>query len=274
MRAEVRQKAIIECFEQHEVMSYRELAEMFQASSMTIRRDVDELCRQGLVAKTIGGVRQLDRSSILSESPLASRLAKQRSEKRAIARSCIELIKPGQTIYLDGGTSSVELARKVSTLCNNITIVTNSALVCMELGRSRQNTIIGMGGQYEPSNLCFVGPTTEDFARRFYVDIAFFSTKGILPDEGMFESFEPTYRIKQIIAQQCNQVVVMADHTKFGERALCKVLDISQINIIVTDEKTPLEQQLALQKDGRQVLVASWTGSEKKLVAEGIDNAS
>jgi DeoR/GlpR family transcriptional regulator of sugar metabolism len=274
MRAEVRQKAIIECFEQHEVMSYHELAEMFQTSSMTIRRDVEELCRRGLAAKTIGGVRQIDRSSILSESPLASRLAKQRAEKRAIARHCIDLIEPGQTIYLDGGTSSVELARRVSSQCKNITIVSNSALVCMELGRSRQNTIIGIGGQFEPSNLCFVGPTTEDFARRFFVDIAFFSTKGILPEEGIFESFEPTYRIKQIISQQCQQVVVLADHTKFGERALCKVLDISRINTVVTDEKTPLEHRLALQKDGRQVLVASLSGSESKLVAEGVDNAS
>jgi len=148
-------------------------------------------------------------------------LAKQRAEKRAIARQCIDLIEPGQTIYLDGGTSSVELARRVSSQSKNITIVSNSALVCMELGRSRQNTIIGIGGQFEPSNLCFVGPTTEDFARRFFVDIAFFSTKGILPEEGIFESFEPTYRIKQIISQQCQQVVVMADHIwgMFNKRA-------------------------------------------------------
>jgi DeoR/GlpR family transcriptional regulator of sugar metabolism len=274
MRAEVRQKAIIDCFEQREVMSYHELAEMFQTSSMTIRRDVEELCRRGLAAKTIGGVRQIDRSSILSESPLASRLAKQKAEKRAIARLCIDLIEPGQTIYLDGGTSSVELARRVSSQCKNITIVSNSALICMELGRSRQNTIIGIGGQFEPSNLCFVGPTCEDFARRFFVDVAFFSTKGIMPEEGIFESFEPTYRIKQIISQQCQQVVVLADHTKFGERALCKVLDISRIQTVVTDEKTPLEQRLALQKDGRRVLVASLSGTENKLVAEGVDNAS
>jgi DeoR/GlpR family transcriptional regulator of sugar metabolism len=255
-------------------MSYHELAKMFQTSSMTIRRDVEELCRQGLAAKTIGGVRQLDRSSILSESPLASRLATQKTEKRAIARRCIELIEPGQTIYLDGGTSSIELARQVAAQCKNITIVTNSALICMELGRSRQNTIIGMGGQFEPSNLCFVGPTTEDFARRYFVDAAFFSTKGILPEEGIFESFEPTYRIKQIVSQQCHRVVVMADHTKFGERALCKVLDISRINTVVTDEKTPLDQRDALQQSGRQVLVAPLAVSEHQLITEGGNNAS
>jgi DeoR/GlpR family transcriptional regulator of sugar metabolism len=274
MRAEIRQKAIIDCFEQREVMTYQELAEMFQTSSMTIRRDVDELCRRGVAAKTIGGVRQIDRSSILSESPLASRLAKQKAEKRAIARSCVELIAAGQTIYLDGGTSSIELARKIATQCKNVTIVSNSAIVCMELGRSRQNTIIGIGGQFEPSNLCFVGPTTEDFARRYFVDAAFFSTKGIMPDEGIFESFEPTYRIKQIVSQQCSRVVVMADHTKFGERALCKVLDISRINTVVTDEKTPPEQRSALQKDGRQVIVASLSNSERQLTAEGVKDAS
>jgi DeoR/GlpR family transcriptional regulator of sugar metabolism len=274
MRAEARQKAILDCFEQREVMSYRELAELFKTSSMTIRRDVEELCRRGMAAKTIGGVRQIDRSSILSESPLASRLAKQKAEKRAIARLAVSLIEPGQTIYLDGGTSSVELARRISSHCKNITIVSNSTLVCMELGRSRQNTIIGIGGQYEPSNLCFIGPTTEDFARRYFVDIAFFSTKGLLPEEGMFESFEPTYRVKQILAEQCRKVAVLADHTKFGQRALCKVLDISRINTVITDEKAPMESQIALQKDGRQLLVASLSAPEWELAAEGVDNAS
>jgi DeoR/GlpR family transcriptional regulator of sugar metabolism len=274
MRAELRQKAIIDCFEQREEISYRELAEMFKTSSMTIRRDVEELCRRGLAAKTIGGVRQIDRSSILSETPLASRLVKQKAEKRAIARCGLSLIAPGQTIYLDGGTSSVELARRVAAHCKNITIVTNSALVCMELGRRRQNTIIGIGGQYEPSNLCFVGPSAEDSVRQFFVDLAFFSTKGILPAEGTFESFEPTYRIKQIIARQCRQVVVLADHTKFGERALCKVLDISQIHTVITDEQTPLDQRTALQQGGRRVLVATSSASERDLVNEGDDNVS
>jgi DeoR family transcriptional regulator, fructose operon transcriptional repressor len=274
VRAEIRQKAIVDCFEQREELSYRELAEMFNTSSMTIRRDVEELCRRGVAAKTIGGVRQVDRSSFLSESPLASRLAKQKAEKRAIARCAVGLIEPGQTIYLDGGTSSVELARRVASHCKNVTIVTNSALICMELGRSRQNSIIGIGGQYEPSNLCFVGPSTEDSARQYFVDLAFFSTKGLLAEEGTFESFEPTYRVKQIIARQCREVAVLADHTKFGERALCKVLDISQINTVVTDDRTPIEQRTALELGGRRVLVASLPGLESAFAAEGVDNAS
>jgi DeoR/GlpR family transcriptional regulator of sugar metabolism len=257
VRSEVRREAILEHLEQHDLLSYRELADRFQTSSMTIRRDVEELCRRGLAVKATGGVRRIDRSSPLYETPFASRLMIQRTEKRAIARCAANLVAPGQTLYLDAGTSCAELARYLAAHSTNLTLVSNSALICMELGRNRKNRIVGIGGQYTQDNLCFVGPTTEDSARRFFVDIAFFSAKGFLPEEGTFESFEPMFLIKKIFAGQCRQVVLLVDHTKFGRRSLCKVLDVSQIHTIVTDELTPIADRELLQQGGRQVLVAS-----------------
>jgi DeoR/GlpR family transcriptional regulator of sugar metabolism len=257
MDSEARRRAIVDHLAHGEIVSYQDLAGLFQKSSMTIRRDVEELCRSGLAIKTVGGVRGADRSISLYETPLASRLTSQRAEKRAIARCAAGLLLPGQTIFLDGGTTCIELAKYLAVYSVDMTILSNSALVCMELGRSRHNKIIGIGGQYEPTNLCFVGPTAEDFARRFFVDVAFFSTKGFLPEEGTFESFEPTFRIKQILVDQCSQAILLADHTKFGERSLCKVLDIDQIHTVVTDESTPAEQCAELERRQRRVLVVT-----------------
>jgi DeoR/GlpR family transcriptional regulator of sugar metabolism len=257
MDSESRREAIVDQLAHGGILSYQELAGIFQKSSMTIRRDVEELCRRGVAIKTLGGVRGADRSVSLYETPLASRLASQRAEKRAIARCAAGLLVPGQTIFLDGGTTCIELAKYLAIHGVDMTILSNSALVCMELGRSRQNKIVGIGGQYEPTNLCFVGPTAEDFAHRFFVDVAFFSTKGFLPEEGTFESFEPTFRIKQIVVGQCSQAVLLADHTKFGERSLCKVLDIGQIHTVVTDELTPAGQRAELERRQRRVLVVT-----------------
>jgi DeoR/GlpR family transcriptional regulator of sugar metabolism len=274
MRTQVRREAILECLEQRITLSYRELADRFQTSSMTVRRDVDELYRRGLVLKASGGVRRVERLPPLFETPLASRFSVQRAEKRSIARVAARLVAPGQTIYVDGGTSSVELARWIADCCVNITVLSNSALICMELGRSPKNTIIGIGGHYVPDNLCFVGPTAEDFARRYFVDIAFFSTKGLLPHEGTYESFEPTFRIKQILAGQCHRVVVLADHTKFGQRSLCKVLDVSQIHTVVTDELTQAADITALRQSGREVLAAPLDVAGETLKRENADHAA
>ncbi|MBN2578832.1 MAG: DeoR/GlpR transcriptional regulator [Pirellulales bacterium] len=262
MKSKDRRDAILECLEHQESFSYHELAEKFQTSSMTIRRDVENLCNRGLAVKTTGGVRRGDQSSLLYEPPFASRLMNQRAEKRSIAQCALSLILPGQTIYLDAGTSCLEFARCLEKNSSNITVVSNSVLVCMELGRNRTHRVIGIGGQYTPDNLCFVGPTTEESARRFFVDIAFLSTKGILVHEGTFEPYEPMFLIKKIFAGQCRQVVVLADHTKFGQRSLCKVLDISEIHTVITDELTPVAERNLLEKHGRKVLVAPIIASE------------
>jgi DeoR family fructose operon transcriptional repressor len=251
-----RREAILECLERQDSLSYREIAERFHTSSKTARRDVEELCRRGSVIKINGGVRRAERSSTLFETPLASRLMIQRAEKRALAECALRLIAPGQTVYLDGGTSCVELARCLADRAAHVTFISNSALICLELGRSSQNTIISIGGQYCADNFCFIGPIAEDIAHRFYVDIAIFSTKGFIPREGTYESFEPMFRIKQIFAGQCRQAVVLADHTKFGQRALCKVLGISQIHTVITDALTPIEHRDALLQAGRQVFTA------------------
>jgi DeoR family fructose operon transcriptional repressor len=137
-----------------------------------------------------------------------------------------------------------------------LTIITNSAFACMELGKSGDNTIVGIGGQYDPNSLCFVGPQAEDVVRNLFVDIAFMGTKAFLPKEGTFESSIPTFRIKQIIAEQCARLVLLADHSKIGQRALSKVLDISQIHTVVTDDLARPEDLATVRESGPEVIVA------------------
>jgi DeoR/GlpR family transcriptional regulator of sugar metabolism len=118
-----------------------------------------------------------------------------------------------------------------------------------------ENTVFSLGGQFDPASLCFVGPTTEEAARRFFVDIAFLSTKAFLPEEGTFESAIATIRIKQIIAEQAARVVLLVDHSKFGERALCKALDIKQIHEIITDKDATPDHLTTLEQYGVAVRI-------------------
>ena len=256
MNTSDRRQFILDRLEQSGACSYEEFAAALRVSTMTVRRDLEELIQQGAVIKTVGGVQKAQAPSYLYETALHSRLALRRQEKRAIARRALELVGAGQTIFIDGSGTCLELARVLAKERQGLTIVTNSALACLELGENNANTIVGIGGHYDANSLSYVGPQAEDWAKTLFVDLAFVGTKGLLPTKGTFESSLPTFRIKQIIARQCGRLVLLADHSKFGQRGLSKVLEIEQIHTVVTDDRTSRSDLAQLEKKVRQVLVA------------------
>ncbi|MBI4027890.1 MAG: DeoR/GlpR transcriptional regulator [Verrucomicrobia bacterium] len=254
---EERQPLILDRLEKQGACSFDELSKLLGVSTMTIRRDVDGMARRGAVIRIVGGVQKADAPSYLYETAVHSRLAVQRESKRAIARKALELVVSQHTIFLDGSTTCLELAKLLANERKGLTIVTNSALACLELGKNTENVIIGIGGQFDANSLSYVGPQAEDWAKTLFVDLAFVSTKGFLPSKGTYESFMPTFRIKQIIAQQCVELALLVDHSKFGQRALSKVLDISQIHAVITDDQAPPAAVAALKAGGRKVHIAT-----------------
>lgn len=253
---EIRAQLILDYLERHNTGSYEDLAELLKVSTMTVRRDLGRLQKRGVVIKTVGGAQLVQAPSYLSESSVSTRLASLRAEKRAIAKLALNLIAPESTIFLDGSTTCLEFARFIAKEKKGLTIVTHSALVCLELGKGGKNTIVGIGGQYEPNSLCYVGPQAEDAAKELFLDVAFVGTKALLPAEGTFESSMPTIRIKQIVAGRCARLVLLADHSKFGQRALSKVIDLSKIDTVVTDDQVSPEDLASLSASGPKVLVA------------------
>jgi DeoR/GlpR family transcriptional regulator of sugar metabolism len=251
-----RQNTIVEHLDAVGACSYQELARLLQVSEMTVRRDVDKLVLRGGLIKSLGGVQTDHAPKHFYESVVQQRLPIHRPEKNQIAREVAGQLQPHQTIFLDGSTTCLVLARHLAEKLDGLSIVTHSALVCMEFGRGTENTILSLGGQFDPASACFVGPTTEEAARRFFVDVAFLSTKGFLPEEGTFESSMATFRIKQIIAEQAARVVLLVDHSKFGQRALCKVLDIGQIDEVITDAGTAAADLALVEQHGVAVRVA------------------
>jgi len=247
---------ILDLIDRHGTASYEALADMLQVSTMTVRRDCEELAQLGKIIKTIGGIQQAHAPAYLYENTVRERIATNRAEKRAIAAKALDLIPNNQTIFIDGGTTNLALARLIADSRTGLTILTNSALTCLELSKG-QNTIIGIGGEYDPLALSFVGPQAEEMAKSFFVDQAFLTTKGFLPADGTYESAVATFRIKQNVAERAVETVLLVDHTKFGHRALSKVLDISQIQQVVTDEGTAESDLESLRRAGIRVNVAT-----------------
>ena len=257
MNPSERQNAIVQHLDTVGACVYQDLARLLAVSEMTIRRDVDKLVRRGGVIKTLGGVQTAHAPKHLFESPVEQRLSVHRPEKEQIARAALREIQPHQTIFLDGSTTCLVLARQLAKTLQGLTIVTQSALLCMELGQIGEHghIVFALGGQFDPATACLVGPAAEEAARRFSVDIAFFSTKGFLPDEGTFESSIAAIRIKQIVAEHAARVVLLADHSKFGQRALCQALGIQQVHEVITDAGTAAADVATLERRGITVRV-------------------
>lgn len=236
--------------------TYEELTHLLQVSTMTVRRDVDALEQNGLLIKTLGGVQRAGAPPTFYEGHLRDRIQDQAEQKRAIARTALQLIQAPQTLFIDGSTTCLELARLLVQQPQGLTVVTCSTLVCHEFGKTGDGTVVCPGGQYDPASSCFVGPEAEDGVSRFFVDLAIVSAKGFLVDDGTYESVVGTLRIKQLVARQAAKIALLVDSTKFGQRALSKVLDIDEIDVVVTDDDAPADALAALRASGRQALVA------------------
>jgi len=248
-----RQRQILDWLEHAGAGSYQELADLLGVSTMTVRREVDRLAIAGLLIKTLGGVQRADAPSYLMETAINGRMGRNRLEKQAMARAAIGLADGTETLFLDGSTTCLELAKLIARRLRGLTIVTNSALTALEIGRNRNNVVVGIGGEFDPNSCCFVGAVAEEAAERYYVDIAFISTMGFLPAEGTFESTVANFRVKQILSRRARRVVLLVDHSKFGQRALARVLASNEIDVVVTDEAASAEDVAILEEAGIEV---------------------
>lgn len=251
-----RERFILERLEASGACTYANLAQAIGVGEMTIRRDVEKLAKQGLAFKVLGGVQTASAPKQFYESELHQRIRKNSAEKRAIAEEAFQRIEPHQTIFVDGGTTTLALAKVLVEQKVPLNVVTHSMFVCLELAQASHINVLTLGGKFDPASGCLVGPTAEELASRFFVDAAFFSTKGVVPSEGTFESNIATLRIKQIIGEQAGRIILLVDHTKVGSRALCKVLDIKQIHEVITDSSLSSEAVQQLEQNGPKVTVA------------------
>lgn len=230
-----RQDRILQLLQGEGVCTYTVLEARLGVSSMTIRRDVDELARRGLAIKSLGGAQGTKTPSFLHETAISSRFEVRRAEKELIAEAALKLVEPGQCIFLDGGTTTIALARKLAKTRLELSVITNSALVALELGRGPTLKVILLGGEYDSQSACCVGALAEETANKFSVDAMFISTKAFLPSDGTYESGLGTLRLKQVAASRAARKILLVDSSKFGLRALCRVFAVRDFDVIVTD---------------------------------------
>ncbi len=209
-----------------------ELSELFHVTPETIRRDLKTLEDSGVLKKTYGGayvedgvsneVNFLIKENILVES------------KRLIAERCREFISNGDTIFLDASTT-------VSCLCEiiagmRLTVLTNSLNVINQLSKSKDFTLISIGGNLSTKSMSFVGISAIQNMSNYYVDKAFISCEALSMQSGLTDSTEEQARIRQIAVQRSRKTFLLVDHTKFNKSCFQHINGFENIDSIVVDQ--------------------------------------
>jgi DeoR family transcriptional regulator, aga operon transcriptional repressor len=241
MRPAERKRRVLELLETRDTVLVSELLEEFDVSEVTVRSDLSELARQGLVARVRGGARTLPVGTRQDEAAFDLRLALHAAEKHAIAKAAAAMVGDGEAIALDCSTTSYHIALELKDK-KELVVVTNGLPSAEALARVPGVSVILVGGVLRPSSMSVVGDMAADVLRRTHINKGFFGVRGLSLERGLMDLNPEEVRLKRELAEACQQVVGVFDHTKWARLALLSFLPASDVSTIVTDDRAPQAQ--------------------------------
>ena len=247
-----RQIQILQLVTQRQRITVADIVEQFAISEATARRDLETLANQGKVQRVHGGALAIQ--SAPPELPLLERGNEQESEKRRIGQAAAALVQPGETVFLGSGTTVLEVARALC-LTKPLTVITNSLPVLNILAGS-ECTVICLGGMLRPTELSFIGHITEQALAEVRADKVFIGTRAISLEHGLTNEYLPETLTDRAIMHAGREVIVVADHTKFGRAATVLLAPIERVRTIVTDTATKAESLQDIQARSIQIIRA------------------
>jgi DeoR/GlpR family transcriptional regulator of sugar metabolism len=247
---EERRQKVIDLVSERGFIALGDLAKELQASESTIRRDLDYLDQQGFVKRTHGGAVFQGGEHVLPA--LEERAQRELEEKRQIAQAAAARIKDGDAILLDGGTTTLEVARLL--VGRPLQIVTNSLPIANLFASSRETDLVILGGYVYPKTGVALGPSTVRMMDDVHVQQTILSVGGITA-KGLFNSNLLLVETERAMMRCADEVIVVADHTKIGRQALAFLCELREIDTLIVDAKISAEQRRIIDPDVR-LLVA------------------
>lgn len=234
MLAAERYDRIVEMVNESGSMRVSELSDRCRVTEETIRRDLDRLEQAGRLKRSHGGAVSIKDDQ--PEIPYRVRETTHAEEKKRIAQAALAMIRPGDRILLDASTTAGYMAANMPDI--PLTVLTNSIQVATELSSKDKIEVISTGGQLAQRSLSFVGPLAERSLETYHVDKLFLSCKGVhLDGGGISESNELQARLKQKMVGISDQVILLADASKFGVRAFARVTGLNAVHAVILNEQ-------------------------------------
>lgn len=257
MIVEERRQKVLDLVSEKGFVALGELAETLQASESTIRRDLDFWHQQGAIKRTHGGAIYVTDNFGLPA--LEDRSGRQMDEKRAIAQAAAARIRDGDAVLLDGGTTTLEVARFL--VGRKLQIVTNSLPIANLFASSRETDIVMLGGYIFPRTGVALGPMTIRMMEEVHVQQTILSVGG-LNAKGLFNSNLLLVETERQMMRCADEVVVVADHSKVGRQALAYLCELSAIDTLIVDAGLTSEQRSLIDQANVRLLVAGENSEE------------
>ncbi|SHK35898.1 DeoR/GlpR family DNA-binding transcription regulator [Desulforamulus aeronauticus] len=248
-----RQEKIHSLLQEYGHLTVAELAQRFDVSEMTIRRDLKSLAALGLVQREHG--RALYPQTSSSEARFLSRLGEAEREKTAIGRVAAELIGEGETVILDAGTTALAVAQAINKPC---VVITNSLPIASVLATGEEGmTVLVTGGEVRGATQALVGPLARASFTGFNADKVFLAATGASLERGLSTNNMLESEVKQAMLLAARQVILVAHSEKFHQVYYHTFAHWDKVHTVVTDAGLPEEERRELEKLGVKVLIAS-----------------
>jgi DeoR family transcriptional regulator of aga operon len=241
-------------------LTVADAAEALGVSEATIRRDLDQLARQQLVTRTRGGATA---GHVSYDLPLRYKTARHAPEKQRIGRAAAALVTSGSAVALNGGTTTSEVARALATRPDlqdggapTITVVTNAMNIANELAVRQHIKIVVTGGVTRGQSYELIGPLASLVLAELTLDWAVLGVDALDPRNGATAHHEGEASINHLMAARAEQVMIVADSSKLGQRAFARVCAVDEISVVVTDRDARPDLLAAFAERGIRVVTA------------------
>lgn len=231
------------------------LSEQFAVSTQTIRKDLAFLEDRGVSVRCYGGAVAAGVIGVVDEDPVDTKRVLHMTEKERIGRLAASMVKPGDAIILDSGTTTAQIARFLPEK-GDIVVLTNDAGILNQLMRKDNIEIVLLGGRLRRKNMAFYGGQTEAALDSLQVDRLFLGVDGIDLQRGITTHFEAEAALNRKMARVAREVIAVTDSSKFGRTCLHRIMGIDEVNMLVTDAGAPEESLEQARRLGCAIRIA------------------
>src|SRR6185503_18621509 len=231
---EERRRRILELLDDQERVTVEELVARFSVSAVTIRGDLDALADLGAVVRSHGGA--LKRGDAPEDVPITVKETLHHAEKVRIGHAAAQMIQDGETIMLDSGTTTAEIARQIRFLrLRSLNVITNALNIAMELANLPHIRLIMIGGVLRQMSYSLAGPHAEHTLRGLNADRLFLGVDGLDPEIGLMTPDVVEAQLNAVMIQVSREVIVVADASKFQRRSLSVIAKLDAVHKVITD---------------------------------------
>jgi len=252
LMAEERRTQILQIVRSAGRAKVNELTQLFNTSAVTIRNDLKELHQRGLVIRSHGGAMRPD--SILREPPVHERLKEHFQEKQRIGERAAALIGDGETIILDSGTTTLEIARHLKKK-QGLHVITNGVNIAAELLDARDVQTFIIGGTVRGESASITGRFSEEMFDQFSADKLFLSGAGCDLDFGVSGANLEETMVNRAMLRISREIILVADSSKFSKRSMTRIAPFSEIDTVISDTGMSEATQASLRALGCKLIL-------------------